>query len=79
MARKITVSLEIKKSSTSNAENVRIAEGTTLEEFKEMWSINDRKSDVFINGEVEEDDYELEAGDRVEVVPRNYNSGIIAA
>ncbi len=75
MARNITVTYEVRKSATSSPDNVRVKEGTTLGEFKDLWDIDPHKQDVLINGAQEEDDYELEPGDAIVAITKNYNSG----
>lgn len=76
MAR-INVTVEFRKSTVAEeGYPTRINEGDTIRDLAEQEDINLRKSDVLVNGSPEGLDYELEDGDKVTVVTRNYNSGI---
>ena len=76
---RISVDVEFKKSNVNNdCFSTRVSEGDTLADLCEQESINTRKNDILVNGVQESMDYELEDGDHVTVVTRNYNSGLAA-
>lgn len=77
---RISVTVEFKKTSVANDGGfpTRVNEGDTLRDLAAQEDINLRKCDVLVNGAPEDLDYELEDGDHVTVVTRNYNSGLAA-
>ena len=78
---RISVTVQFKKTNVQDDGGfpTRINEGDTLKDLCEQEDINTRKCDVLVNGAPEDMDYELEDGDVIQVVTRNYNSGHLAA